>query len=92
MYFQGNKKRHSDLELQLFNEFEKYFSESPLPVTNKLQCFSKYVRRQDIARFLAKNELFKLQLDVPGSIVECGVYVGGGGDVLGTAFINLWAI
>ncbi len=25
MYFQGNKKGHSDLELQLFNEFEKYF-------------------------------------------------------------------
>lgn len=78
MYFQGNKKRYSDLEMQLFDEFEKYFSESPLPVINKLQCFSKYVRRQDIARFLAKNELFKLQLNVPGIIVECGVYVGGG--------------
>ena len=78
MYFQGNIKRHSDLEKQIFNEYEEYFNESPLPTINKLQCFPKYVRRQDLARFLAKNEIFKLQLDVPGIIVECGVYMGGG--------------
>ena len=27
---------------------------------------------------LAKNELFKIQLDVPGVIIECGCYAGGG--------------
>src|SRR6202012_6154733 len=43
-----------------------------------LQNFTKYLRRQDLSRFLAKHELFKLQLDLPGSIVECGSFQGGG--------------
>jgi len=77
MYFQGNKKRHSDLEKKLFNEYEKYFNESSLPTINKLECFPKYVRRQDISRFLAKNEIYQFQLNVPGIIIECGVYAGG---------------
>lgn len=79
MLFQGEKSRHSQTELQLFHEYELYFEKSPLQTINKLQNFSKYVRRQDIARFLAKNELFKLQSPLPGSIVECGVFLGGGG-------------
>jgi hypothetical protein len=36
------------------------------------------VRRQEIARFLCRFEIFKRQLDVKGSIVECGVHHGGG--------------
>lgn len=78
MFFQGCKNRHSEEELKLFEAYIEYFTSSPLPISNKLQAFTKYVRRQDIARFLAKNEIFKLQLDVPGVIIECGVYTGGG--------------
>jgi hypothetical protein len=44
----------------------------------KLQNFAKSVSRQDISRFLTRNELFRLQLDVPGVIVECGCFAGGG--------------
>lgn len=40
--------------------------------------FTKYATRQSLARFLARYELFKLQLEVKGSIVECGVHQGGG--------------
>jgi hypothetical protein len=40
--------------------------------------FPKYATRQSLARFLARYELFKLQLEVKGSIVECGVHQGGG--------------
>jgi hypothetical protein len=79
MFFQGEKSRHSQTEMQLFHDYELYFEKSPLLTINKLQDFSKYVRRQDLARFLAKNELFKLQAHLPGSIVECGVFLGGGG-------------
>lgn len=40
--------------------------------------FEKYANRQSLTRFLARYELFKLQIDVKGSIVECGVHYGSG--------------
>ena len=45
------------------------------PVEKRLETFPKYVRRQDLKRFLALYELFKIALTVKGSIVECGVEV-----------------
>lgn len=54
------------------------FDNSPFPTDKKLANFSKYVPRKTLARFLALNEIFKRQLDVKGSIVECGVHLGGG--------------
>lgn len=43
-----------------------------------LNNFEKYVPRQALSRFMARYELFKLQMDVKGCIVECGVHHGGG--------------
>ena len=57
---------------------EAYFSESPGSNTEKLENFAKYVPRQNLARFLARYEIFRLIHDVQGSIVECGVLFGGG--------------
>lgn len=54
------------------------FDDSPCQTASKLANFSKYVRRQNIARFLVQYELFKKQLHVKGSVVECGVHHGGG--------------
>ena len=54
------------------------FQESACPIFDKLRNFPKYVRRQDIARFLCHYEIFKRQLHIKGSIVECGVHHGGG--------------
>lgn len=45
---------------------------------NKYDDFEKYARRQAISRFIARYELFKLQMDIKGSIVECGVHRGAG--------------
>ncbi len=44
----------------------------------KLQNFPKYVRRQDVTKFLARYEIFKKVLAIKGSIIECGVYRGFG--------------
>jgi hypothetical protein len=41
-----------------------------------LECWPAYVRRVHIGRFLALYELFKLQVGLPGCIVELGVYRG----------------
>jgi hypothetical protein len=73
-----NTGNHTKRELELFDDYKHYFEQSPISTTGKLHNFTKYVRRQDISRFLAKNELFKLQIDIPGSIVECGCFQGGG--------------
>ncbi len=54
------------------------FETSPAPLSAKLDNFPKYVRRQTLSRFLARYELFKMQLGVSGSIIECGVHHGGG--------------
>jgi hypothetical protein len=70
--------KHSPAERQSFEDYAACFERSPLPTKVKLRAFAKYVRRQDLSRFLARNELFKLQLDVPGSIIECGTYTGQG--------------
>jgi hypothetical protein len=54
------------------------FKESKCSTEKKLANFTKYVRRQNLARFMVQYELFKKQLDIKGSIVECGVHNGGG--------------
>lgn len=59
-------------------QLERYFRESPGSFTEKLENFAKYVPRQSQARYLARYELFKRVLEVQGSVVECGVFVGGG--------------
>jgi hypothetical protein len=57
---------------------EEYFARSPGTATEKLESFAKYVPRQNLARFMARYELFKLVSEIQGSIVECGVLFGGG--------------
>ena len=54
------------------------FDKSKCSTDKKLANFTKYVKRQDLARFIVQYELFKKQLDIKGSIVECGVHHGGG--------------
>lgn len=54
------------------------FETSICATDKKLANFTKYVRRQNLARFLAQTEIFKLQLQVKGSVLECGVHHGGG--------------
>lgn len=54
----------------------RLFVEGPGTVEEKLENFTKYVRRPHLKRFLALYELFKLTLATKGSIIECGVYRG----------------
>ena len=53
---------------------QECFDRNPEPWDKKLENFPKYVRRQNITRFLALYEIFKRVLPVKGSIVECGVF------------------
>lgn len=54
------------------------FDRNPTSWEKKLENFPKYVRRQNLTRFLALYEIFKRVQNVKGSIVECGVFHGFG--------------
>lgn len=54
------------------------FDRNPETWDKKLENFPKYVRRQNLTRFLALYEIYKRILPVKGSIVECGVFRGFG--------------
>ena len=65
-------------DFEFLKRLDEYFDSSPGSNIEKLQNFSKFVPRQDLTNFLARYEIFKKILNVPGSIIECGVLFGGG--------------
>ncbi|SLM30896.1 dTDP-6-deoxy-L-hexose 3-O-methyltransferase [Desulfamplus magnetovallimortis] len=68
----GNKNFDLNIECRISEVFEK-FNISP---TEALKHFPVFSRRVDLRRFLAHYELFKLSADLPGDIVELGVFRG----------------
>lgn len=75
---QYNGALYKTEENDVFNNLYTAFENSSLSLALKLQAFPSFVRRQDMAYLFAKNEIFKQIINVNGSIVECGVFVGGG--------------
>lgn len=67
-------------------ELGPYFENSTGTVVDRLRHFTKYVPRQNLSQFLGRHELFKKIIDVHGSIIECGVFLGSG--VLGWAQLS----
>ncbi len=57
---------------------KKCFDSNPNDWEQKMENFPKYVRRQNLTRFLVLYEIFKKILGVKGSIIECGVNQGYG--------------
>jgi hypothetical protein len=60
------------------DHMEKFFMEASGTFSEKLCNFARFVSRQDLAVFLFKYELFKKIIEIHGSILEFGVYRGGG--------------
>ncbi|MEP2944110.1 MAG: TylF/MycF/NovP-related O-methyltransferase [Hyphomicrobiales bacterium] len=54
------------------------FERNPESWEKKIENFPKYVRRQNLTRFLALYEIFNRVLNIKGSVVECGVNHGFG--------------
>ena len=70
--------KYAPAEQSVMDDLCNAFESSNVALSQRLQTFPRHVRRQDIARFLVKHELFKLSMSSNGSIVECGVFAGGG--------------
>ncbi len=59
---------------EMIHIFDKHTTSTEI----KLDNFERYARRQKLARFIARYELFKKIINIKGSIIECGVHHGGG--------------
>jgi len=56
--------------------YEEYWNNSVGSNNAKLDNFTKYTSRETITRFLVRNEIFKMQLNTHGSILDFGVRRG----------------
>ena len=65
-------------ELSYREELNSYIEASPLSGVEKMKNFAKYITRQDLSYFLLRYELFRKVLNIHGSVLECGVFLGGG--------------
>ena len=72
------KVYRTEAENEVGRQIEAIFERSPESIETRLENFPKYVRRQQLKRFLAMYEVFKRVLPVKGSVVECGVLHGFG--------------
>ncbi len=65
-------------EAQWRADLDAYYKASSGSDYDKLATFARYVPRQALTRVLARYEVFKLALPVPGIVVEAGVLLGQG--------------
>ena len=72
--FDGFKKSTFDSNVE--DRLLELFNRQGLNALDVLKLFPVFSRRTWLKRFLAHYELFKLSADVPGDIVELGVYKG----------------
>lgn len=68
----------TDLEQEEAKQNKVCFERNPEFWEKKMENFPKYVRRQNITRFISLYELFKRVQYQMGSIIECGVNQGFG--------------
>jgi hypothetical protein len=77
-YDVSNRKNQSTSDNSYSERAGKHFDEASGLTLSKLRNFPRFVPRQSLALFLARNEIFKNLLGVHGSIIECGVFLAGG--------------
>ena len=61
-----------------WEELEKIVRDGKISFREMLVNYAAFIRRREMTKLLAYYDLFKLVADVPGSIVELGVYLGAG--------------
>lgn len=66
----------SSSDLSYLDRLEAYWNDGEGTPVTKLDSFTKYVSRQSLTKMMARYELFKMQLEVNGSVVEVGVHRG----------------
>ncbi|CAN1558326.1 Macrocin-O-methyltransferase [Rhabdaerophilaceae bacterium] len=70
--------RSTSHEMGYREKLSHYIEGSSGSMLDKFENFPKYLPRQNVARYLALYEIFKLVLPVQGDVIEGGVNWGGG--------------
>ena len=71
----GLRTKDEQIEASLNKEC---FDKNPESWEVKIENFPKYIKRQNLTRLISLYEIFKMTLDIKGSVVECGVNQGFG--------------
>lgn len=64
--------------LNTAQDIENLIKENTIPLHYIFGSPGIYTRKINLVRMLAQYELFQMSREVPGSIVECGVFQGAG--------------
>ena len=71
-------RSQTEADRRFAREMPAYFEGSAGSTMDKLRNFTKFVPRQALSWFIAKDALFRRVLTVHGHVVECGVFLGAG--------------
>jgi len=72
------KTRNTDKQFDYYQKLNDFIENKSTSMMEKMSCFPVYASRQVITSFIEKYEIYKLCINIPGSIVECGVAGGRG--------------
>jgi hypothetical protein len=69
---------NSEHDLNIWRRITETATDFDRPIHDVLESFPVYIRRINLARFLAHYELYRMVQDLPGYFIECGVFRGDG--------------
>lgn len=69
----GSSTNH---DLEIWGRIDDLVARGGHRLSDVLESFPVYIRRVNLTRFLAHYELYRMIKDLPGNIVDCGVYRG----------------
>ena len=73
---QSNPKNYVQNEQEFFTMLEEYFNSSSGSFNEKMYAFPRFVPRQALSYFLARNTVFQKIINIHGSILDFGIYRG----------------
>lgn len=72
------RAQYDEKERRYWEDKERLIRDAGLGLRDVLKHYPAFIQRRDLPRLLAHYEMFKLIADLPGSIVELGVFRGAG--------------
>ncbi|MBF0385358.1 MAG: class I SAM-dependent methyltransferase [Candidatus Omnitrophica bacterium] len=65
-------------EVEYYDEIKAFVTANKKEAWNMVSNFPNYIDRQRLTKYFARYDIFKQIINVHGSIIECGVWNGGG--------------
>lgn len=69
---------YSERDKYYWDELQQLIEKYNISTQTILHNYMAFIQRRDLPQLLAYYELFKKVKNIPGSIVECGVFIGNG--------------